>query len=90
MFKFTKIAAQPVINGLLALDVDTNATRVLVQDRFSLAVLWHSAVASTQLKITTPTQYSIDANLLVTIFDDQNNFNAECVDHVKADIPENA
>lgn len=94
MYKLKRIRANYVQNlGVLELDLDPNATRVLVQNRDDLSVVWHAPVTvNPTVTITTPLKYTIDPLLTVTIFDDGKNgappqFNAETVDRVQASLP---
>ncbi|NKC21567.1 hypothetical protein CWC29_022585 [Pseudoalteromonas sp. S4498] len=94
MFRYKKIQPNYVQNiGLLELDLDPNATRVLVQNRNTQEIIWHGRVTSiTVVTITTPLDYTIDATLTVTIFDDGKldlppQYNAEIIDRVQAALP---
>ncbi|MBD1584901.1 hypothetical protein [Pseudoalteromonas sp. S16_S37] len=74
--------------GQLQLDCDTNATRVLVQNRMTLEPIWLGAIPSNgQITVITPEQYGVEPDLMVTIFDDSGVFNAETVDRVQAKLP---
>ncbi|NUZ10056.1 hypothetical protein HUZ36_04615 [Pseudoalteromonas sp. McH1-7] len=91
MFRYKQIQPHYVQNiGLLELDLDPNATRVLVQNRNTQEVIWHGRVTSiTVVTITTPLDYTVDANLTVTLFDDGKldlppQYNAEIIDRVQA------
>ncbi|PCK29488.1 hypothetical protein [Pseudoalteromonas piscicida] len=94
MFRYKKVQPHYVQNiGLLELDLDPNATRVLIQNRYDLSVIWHAPVTvNPVITITTPLQYTVDPLLMVTIFDDGKNgappqFNAETIDRVQAALP---
>ncbi|KJZ03291.1 hypothetical protein [Pseudoalteromonas piscicida] len=94
MFRVKRVKANYVQEiGLLELDIDQNATRVLIQNRENQDVIWHSPVTNNPIiSITTPLQYTVDPLLMVTIFDDGKNgappqFNAETVDRVQASLP---
>ncbi|MBD1584965.1 hypothetical protein [Pseudoalteromonas sp. S16_S37] len=74
--------------GQLQLDIDTNATRIAVQNRLTLKAIWQGAIPNNgQMTIITPEQYGIEPDLMVTIFDDSGEFNAETVDRVQAKLP---
>lgn len=94
MYKLKKITPNYVQHvGILDLDLDPNSTRVLVQDRYDLSVIWHAPVTvNPAITITTPVKYTVDPLLMVTLFDDGKNsatpqFNAETVDRVQASLP---
>ncbi|WP_339144830.1 hypothetical protein [Pseudoalteromonas galatheae] len=94
MFRVKRVKANYVQEiGLLELDIDQNATRVLIQDRENQDVIWHSPVTNNPIiTITTPLQYAVDPLLMVTIFDDGKDpvppqFNAETIDRVQAALP---
>ncbi|MEK0162140.1 hypothetical protein WLQ65_23830 [Pseudoalteromonas piscicida] len=90
----SSIFCGPVLNtvGLLELDVDPNATRIMVQDRLNGNIIYHGALlGEPMLKVLTPAKFSLDPALMVTIFDDGKNgappqFNAETVDRVQASL----
>ncbi|TMN38110.1 hypothetical protein [Pseudoalteromonas sp. S2755] len=94
MYKLKKVPPYYVQNlGVLELDLDSSSTRVLVQNRNDLSVVWHAPVTENPtVTITTPLKYTVDPLLTVTIFDDGKNgappqFNAETVDRVQASLP---
>lgn len=94
MYKLIAITPNYVQSlGILELDLDPNATRVLIQNRYDLSVIWHAPVTvNPVITITTPLQYTVDPLLMVTIFDDGKNgappqFNAETIDRVQAALP---
>jgi hypothetical protein len=90
MIKFFK---QRVVNGgvnnqcVVAVDADSDAERVVIIDRNTTEVFHNFNYQSNkQLKFIVPLIYSVNANLLVGILDDNRFYNAKFVDGVKAEL----
>lgn len=81
------IPTSPEPFAFLSLDLDTNAERVVIQDRYTLEVFAHY-LAKPTLKIRVPLRYSVDDALLITLIDDSRTFDAKSVDFVRAEINE--
>ena len=90
MIKFFK---QRVVNGgfnnqcVASVDADPDAERVLIMARDTLEVFHNFKYQSNkQLKFIVPLIYSVNADLLVGILDDNRVYNTKFVDGVKAEL----
>lgn len=65
---------------------DVNAERLVIMDRYTMAVLhcWQLAQPSTTLVV--PIRYATSQSLLVVMLDDDGDFDCEGIDYVAADI----
>lgn len=75
---------QPTVSKL-EIDVDLTSSRIMIQDRFSYAVLMRSKVKPI-VKVVLPAIYASQNNLCVIMYDDTRAFNAVTVDGVKAEL----
>lgn len=77
-----------VINqAVLTIDADPDAERVLIMDRITAETIYNFNYQSNkQLKFIVPLIYSVNADLLVGILDDNRVYNTKFVDGVKAEL----
>lgn len=77
-----------VINqAVLTIDADPDAERVLIIDRNTAETIYNFNYQSNkQLKFIVPLIYSVNADLLVGILDDNRVCNTKFVDGVKAEL----
>lgn len=75
--------------GVIYLDVDPAAERVLVFDRFYMQQFWHSRIASHlkngKVPVIVPVEYTSASALAAVIFDEHNIYNLAGVDRITAD-----
>lgn len=78
----------PVVNqAMLSIDADPDAERVLIMVRDTGEVFHNFKYQSNkQLKFIVPLIYSVNADLLVGILDDNRVYNTKFVDGVKAEL----
>lgn len=73
--------------GLVQLDFDTNAERVIILDRTSCDKIYHRFVPKAPvLKILVPVHYTISNTLMIGIIDDSGEYNCSFLDGVKAEL----
>lgn len=77
----------PVHTGLLQMQLDPKAERVLAIDRVTLEPVFKLR-AATNINKLVDYKYTIDANLMILLIDDTNEYDAECADFVKAEAIE--
>lgn len=83
IFRYVGIATEVPV-GLLEIDADPEAERVIVLDRITmLVVLQRFCRAGEILKAVLPDQYTNANQLAVVMLDDTGVFNAVVDDHVK-------
>ncbi|MCF2829769.1 hypothetical protein DS891_23965 [Pseudoalteromonas sp. JC28] len=78
---FERTAALDV--GLLRVDYDASATRMLLLNRNTGEQILH---ARPRTNVFLPSHYAADHNIAVVIFDDTETYNAAIVDYVQAEI----
>lgn len=77
------VAAQ----ALIEVDADESASRIIIFDRTSLALMIVSRASSTGVsQFRVPLPYSINNELLIGIVDDNLIYNAKFADGVKAEV----
>lgn len=83
-----KILKPPLVNqAVLSIDADPDAERVLIMARDTGEVFHNFKYQSNkQLKFIVPLNYSVNADLLVGILDDNRVYNTKFVDGVKAEL----
>ena len=78
-------SSKPTPVGLLEIDMDASANRIVILDRDSLENLYADGFNST-LKVVVPIDYATIDGLLVMILDDDGQYNAAALDGVRASI----
>ncbi|MCU8004172.1 hypothetical protein L5M38_02620 [Shewanella sp. SM101] len=90
MAKFINIIAakdRDYDQAMIAIDADPDAERVIVMARDTGEVFHNFTYQSNkQLKFIVPLIYSVNADLLVGILDDNRTYNTKFVDGVKAEL----
>lgn len=76
------LTSDPLNLGVLELDCDSAAERVLVMSRGGVVITQRPAKA--MLSVVVPFSYTLTNDLVVILFDDNNTHNAELVDRVQA------
>lgn len=70
--------------GVLSLDVDENASRLMVIDRTTSRILIYNAIPPSPIyQIVLPYKYTLNNNLICMIIDLNNIYAAQSVDGVK-------
>ncbi|MCU8106064.1 hypothetical protein L5M38_16185 [Shewanella sp. SM101] len=73
--------------ALLTIDADPDAERVLIMSRDTGDIFYNFTYQSNkQLKFIVPFNYSINADLLVGILDDNRTYNTRFIDGVQAEV----
>lgn len=73
--------------ALLTIDADPDAERVLIMSRDTGDTFYNFTYQSNkQLKFIVPFNYSINADLLVGILDDNRTYNTRFIDGVQAEV----
>lgn len=80
--------AQPVHTGLLTMQLDPKAERVVAIDRTTLEPVFKLRASANVQKKLVELKYTVDHNLMILLLDDTNEHDAECVDFVKAEAIE--
>ena len=78
-------SSKPTPVGLLDIDMDASANRIVIFDRESLDNLYSDGFSS-PLKVVLPIDYATTDGLLVMILDDDGQYNAVALDGVRASI----
>ncbi|MCT8866318.1 hypothetical protein [Shewanella xiamenensis] len=90
MFKISnikKLKAPLVGQAILTIDADPDAERLLIISRDTGEIFHNFTYQSNkQLKFIVPLNYSVNADLLVGILDDNRVYNTKFVDGVKAEL----
>lgn len=91
----TTVAAQvvpltkPVNAGVVYLDVDAAAERVMLFDRFYMQNYWHSLVSphlkNGKIAVIVPIEYVSSSALAAVIFDDNAQYNLAGADRIAAE-----
>ena len=83
-----KILKAPMVNqAVLSIDADPAAERVIIMARDTGDVFHNFTYQSNkQLKFIVPLTYSVNADLLVGILDDDRVYNTKFVDGVKSEL----
>lgn len=82
------VVKAPVVNqAVLTIDADPDAERVLIMARYTGEIFHNFKYQSNkQLKFIVPLNYSVNADLLVGILDDNRVYNTKFVDGIKAEL----
>lgn len=72
--------------SMLSVDVDTDAERIAVFNRYTLELLINYRPATAIFKTITPIGYATSNDLIVMIIDDNRVYNAKAIDGVKTEI----
>lgn len=76
--------------GVIYLDVDTAAERVIVFDRMYLHQYWHSKVTpylkNGKVAVVVPVEYASSNTLAAVIFDDDAQYNLAGADRLTAEL----
>ncbi|TMP27211.1 hypothetical protein CWB99_15960 [Pseudoalteromonas rubra] len=77
---------QPINVGLLQINIDPYASRLLILDRHTNKLIAALKPNGARVRRFMPAQYTIDPKLMVIMLDDTKVYNAAIVDHVQAQI----
>lgn len=81
------VTGDAIDQAVLSVDADPDAERVIIMARDTGEIFHNFRYQSNkQLKFIVPLNYSVNADLLVGILDDNRTYNAKFVDGVKAEL----